>query len=204
MARVLPVLDALAGRLGIPTSIDTYKAAVAEEAVARGASIVNDVSALRYDPALAEVVARGSVGLVLMHNRGRSRDMYQEAAYRSVPDEVAAELQTAIDGAVRAGIARTRLLIDPGLGFAKRAAHSYAALARLDAYSRLDRPVVVGPSRKSFVAAVAGLSEGGRDWGTAAAVTAAVLMGAHIVRVHAVAEMAAVVRVADRIRAGAE
>jgi dihydropteroate synthase len=205
MARVLPVLEGLAGRIGIPLSIDTYKARVADEALVRGAVIVNDISALRYDPALAEVAVRRSAGLILMHSRGRSADMYREAVYRSVPDDVVDELRVAVDRAVAAGVPRERLLIDPGLGFAKRADHSYAALAGLDRLASLDRPLVVGPSRKSFVRRAAGeVRPDGFDPGTAAAVTAAVLMGAHVVRVHAVSHMRAVVGVADRIRAGGE
>ena len=201
LARVVPVLERLAGRVRVPVSMDTYKAEVARVALDHGAVIVNDVSGLLYEPALASVVAERGAALVLMHNRGRSRDMYQEAVYHDVGDEVARELGDRIDAAVDAGVARSRIIIDPGLGFAKRAEHTYAALASLGHLASLDRPTLVGPSRKSFLA---GEGDGGpddREWGTAAAVTAAVLEGAHIVRVHRVHEMVQVVRVADRIRA---
>lgn len=203
LRRVIPVIDGLASRLSIPMSIDTYKADVAKEALEAGAAIVNDISALRYDPGLAPVIAAAGAGLILMHNRGRSRDMYQEAVYESVPDEVVRELGAALGAAADAGVPSDRLLIDPGLGFAKRAEQSYRALACLERLTLLDRPIVVGPSRKSFLQrAVGQASPERRDWGTAAAVTAAVLLGAHVVRVHDVAAMRDVVRTADEIRAG--
>ena len=201
LARVVPVLDRLAGRVRVPVSIDTYKAEVARIALDHGAAIVNDISGLLYDPALAAVVAECGAALVLMHNRGRARDMYREAAYGDVGVEVAGELGDRIAAAIEAGVARSRIIIDPGLGFAKRAEHTYAALVALGRLALLDRPMLVGPSRKSFLS---GDGDGGpddREWGTAAAVTAAVLDGAHIVRVHRVREMVQVVRVADRIRA---
>jgi dihydropteroate synthase len=130
--------------------------------------------------------------------------MYREATYADVPREITSELQMAIRRAVDGGVAREAIIVDPGLGFAKRAEHSYAALASLGALRALDRPVLCGPSRKSFLTAAIGhRSPGEREWATAAAVTASVLLGAHIVRVHRVAEMADVIRVADRIRAAA-
>jgi dihydropteroate synthase len=201
--RVLPAIRALAARLRIPISIDTYKAGIAAAAVAEGAAIVNDVSGLRYEPELAQVVARSGAPLVVMHNRGRSKTMYQEATYADVVAEVAAELEESIGTAVAAGVDRSQLVVDPGIGFAKRAADSYGVLARLpELAAALDRPVLAGPSRKSFMQeALGGRPAPDRDWGTAAAVTAAVLGGAHIVRVHAVGEMAQAVRVAEQIRA---
>jgi dihydropteroate synthase len=205
LARVLPVVQALAGRLRIPLSIDTYKAAVARTCVAGGAAIVNDISGLRFDEGLAGVVAETGAGLVLMHTRGRSGDMYSQATYTDVVDEVGAELEESAQRALAAGVPGDRLILDPGIGFAKRAAHSYGVLARLpEIAARVDRPLLVGPSRKSFMSeALGGRPAVNRDWGTAAAVTAAILAGAHIVRVHAVAEMVQVVRVADEIRKAA-
>lgn len=200
--RVLPVLEQLLPGLSVPVSIDTYKAAVAEAALACGASIVNDISGLRYDPALAGVVARAGAPIVLMHTRGRSRDMYQLATYHDVVDDVLDELRASLAFATGAGIARDQVLVDPGVGFAKQAPHSYEVLARFGEFADLGRPLVVGPSRKSFLARGAGrdVPAAERDWATTAAVTAAVLGGAHIVRVHAVREMVPVVRVADEIR----
>jgi dihydropteroate synthase len=204
LARVVPVLGRLKGRLRVPVSVDTYKGAVAEAAVAAGASIVNDISGLGYDPKLGDVVARAGAGLVLMHTRGRSRDMYGEAGYGDVTAEVLAELQQALVRADRAGVPRERLILDPGIGFAKRAEHSRTVLARLAALARLERPLLVGPSRKSFLAeGQAPLPPADRDWGTAAAVTVSVMGGAHIVRVHNVVAMVQVVRVADALRAAA-
>jgi dihydropteroate synthase len=201
-ARVLPVVEALAKRVTVPISVDTYKAAVAEAALTAGAAIINDVSGLRYEPALGDVVARQRAALVLMHMRGRPKDMYQQASYHDVVAEVLDELRESIAFAAAAGVAREALIVDPGLGFAKEAAHTYEALARIHEFAELGRPVLAGPSRKSFLAKALGsaVTAGGRDWGTGAAVTAAALAGAHIVRVHAVAHMVHVVRVADEIR----
>ncbi len=196
--RVVPVLERLAGCVRVPVSIDTYKAEVARVAIDHGATIVNDISGLLYEPALAAVVADRNAGLILMHNRGRSRGMYRQACYIDVGAEVAGELSGSIDTAVRAGVSRSRIIIDPGLGFAKRTEHNYAALTALDRLAALDRPVLVGPSRKSFLAGTDALGPDDREWGTAAAVTAAILQGAHIVRVHRVPEMVQVVEVADR------
>jgi dihydropteroate synthase len=199
--RVGPVLEGLRGRVAVPLSIDTYKADVARRALDAGAVIVNDISALAYDPQLAGVVARRRAAIVLMHTRGRPREMYAEAVYRDVAAEIAADLAARVRVAEAAGVARDRIILDPGFGFAKRAEHSLDALAGLPVLAELGLPILSGPSRKSFLKA--GLGEvppAGRLWGTAAAVTASVLLGAHIVRVHDVPEMVQVVRVADSIR----
>jgi dihydropteroate synthase len=201
IARILPVIERLQGRLTIPLSVDTYKAGVARAAIAAGAGIVNDISGLGYDPSLGDVVASTGAGLVLMHTRGRSRDMYRDAHYADVVTEVAAELDEAMARAVGAGVPRDHLVLDPGIGFAKQAGHSFAALAGLPRLQALGRPLLIGPSRKSFLTAATGpLQPAARDWATASAVAAAVLLGAHIVRVHAVAPMTQVARVADAIR----
>jgi dihydropteroate synthase len=201
LARVIPVLRRLAGRLRVPVSIDTYKARVAEAALGEGVLIVNDISGLRYDPPIAAVAAAGGAALVLMHTRGRSRAMYREARYAAVVSEVVAELRESMAAAEAAGVPRESLILDPGLGFAKEAGHSLELLARLPELAVLDRPLLVGPSRKSFLTAVVGdRPPAAREFGTAAAVTAAVLGGAHIVRVHAVGDMRDVVRVADAVR----
>ena len=200
--RVLPVIERLASQVRIPISIDTYKASVAKDALAAGASIVNDISGLLYEPELGCVAAEGGAAIVLMHTRGRSKGMYDLARYGDVAAEVARELADAIVRAERAGVPRGSIVLDPGLGFAKRAEHSFELLAHLEKIATLDRPMLVGASRKSFLKAAIGDREpAARDWGTAAAVSASVLLGAHIVRVHEVKEMVDVVRVADRIRA---
>jgi dihydropteroate synthase len=200
--RVIPVIEALARRVDVPISIDTYKASTADAALAAGASIVNDISGLRYEPELADVVARRGAAIILMHTRGRSRDMYEQASYGDVVAEVLDELRESMSFATAAGIAKGSTLVDPGLGFAKEAPHSFEVLARLDEFGELGCPLVVGPSRKSFLARALGgtVPATSRDWATAAAVTAAVLAGAHVVRVHAVSEMLQVARVADEIR----
>jgi dihydropteroate synthase len=202
LARILPVLTAIRNRMRIPISIDTYKAAVARAALDAGAAIVNDVGGHGHQPELARVVAQAGAVLVLMHTRGTPKTMSSEAVYKDVVAEVTAELRQRMQSARDAGVTIDRLIVDPGLGFAKLPSHSYGVLAGLsEIASALDRPVLVGPSRKSFLRdALGGRPAPERDWGTAAAVAAAVLGGAHIVRVHAVAEMAQVVRVAEEIR----
>jgi dihydropteroate synthase len=202
LARVLPVINGLARRIRVPISVDTYRAAVARVVLDAGASIINDISGLRYEPELAAVVADFRAALVLMHMRGRPKTMYAEAVYGNLMAEVEAELRASISSAATAGVPLDRVIVDPGVGFAKRPHDSYGVLARLPALAAaIDRPVLVGPSRKSFMRdALGGRAAPERDWGTAAAVTAAVLAGAHIVRVHAVSEMTQVVRVAEEIR----
>ena len=203
MRRVLPVIERLAAETDVPLSIDTYKASVARAAIARGASIINDISGLQYDPDLGAVAAETGTPLVLMHTRGRSREMYEQAVYTDVIREVRAELSAAIDRAISAGVRRDAIILDPGFGFAKRPEHSFELLARLQELAELDRPILSGASRKSFLKIALGErlpSE--REWGTAAAVAASVMLGSHIVRVHGVREMVDVVKVADRLRAG--
>jgi len=206
--RVVPVIEAFARQSYLPVSVDTYKAVTAEAALDAGATIVNDVSGLRADPDLAGLVAARRAALVLMHHRGRSADMYRHAHYESVVAEVARELGEGLEIARRAGVPGDAVILDPGLGFAKRAEHSLDMLAALDAapLRALGRPWLVGPSRKSFLDAALGASVAppDRDWATAAAVTAAILLGAHVVRVHRVPEMVQVARVADMIKAARE
>jgi dihydropteroate synthase len=199
--RIAPVLERLRGRVSVPISVDTYKAEVATKALAAGATIVNDVSGLTFDPDLASVVARHGAAIVLMHTRSRSDDMYARAQYDDVVRDVIRELGERGAAARAAGIDEARVIYDPGIGFAKRAEQSFEVLARFAEFAALGRPLLAGPSRKSFLKAALGdAPPAARVWGTAAAVTAAVLAGAHIVRVHDVAEMTQVVRVADAIR----
>jgi dihydropteroate synthase len=202
--RLRPVLKGVRARLGIPISIDTYKAETARRALDEGVAIVNDISGLRYDAALGPLVAARGAALVLMHTRGRSRDMYGDAHYTDVVTDVARELQRSLERAIGAGVPWDRMVLDPGLGFAKKAEHSMTALAATARFAALGRPLLIGPSRKSFLTSATGpLPAAARDWATSAAVTAAVLGGAHIVRVHRVAEMAQVVKVADALRSAA-
>ncbi|MFP5379356.1 MAG: dihydropteroate synthase [Vicinamibacteria bacterium] len=201
-ARLLPVLRRLRGQIAIPLSVDTYKADVARQALDEGAVIVNDVSGLEYDPSLGDVVAARGAALVLMHTRGRSSAMYQQAVYDDVVADVARELTRRVEAAMGRGVPWDSLILDPGIGFAKRAAESARVLARFDAFAALGRPLLAGPSRKSFLSeAAGGRPAAERDWATAGAVAAAALAGAHIVRVHHVEAMAQVARVADLLRA---
>jgi dihydropteroate synthase len=202
--RVLPVLEGLRGKLRIPISLDTQKAVVAEAGIAAGAEIINDVSGLRSDPGIAEVVRRHRAALVLMHMRGTPKTMHRGPFAPNVMGDVATGLRAAIGRATRARIARNRILIDPGIGFGKDYAQNFEVLLHLSELARLGYPLVVGTSKKVFVGwALAGkgdpLPADQRGWGTAATITAAILGGAHIVRAHDVAEMVQVARVADAV-----
>jgi dihydropteroate synthase len=200
--RVAPVIEALASRGAGVLSVDTTKAAVARAALDAGAHIVNDVSGFRFDPELPRLVAERGVPAILMHLRGDFATMHAESRYARIGREVGAELGQAIGRAVAAGVAREQLVVDPGIGFSKRAGQSLELLRSLPELLGLDRPLLVGPSRKSFLGAVLDRPPEARVWGTAAAVAAAILGGAHLVRVHDVAEMRDVARVCDAILAG--
>jgi len=203
LRRVIPVIERVAARCRLPISIDTSKAEVARRALAAGAAMVNDVTALRGDPAMAGVVADAGVPVVLMHMRGTPSTMQRRPRYRALMNDLLRFFRERISAATAAGIDRRRILIDPGIGFGKTVAHNLEILQRLELLARLGRPILVGPSRKSFLGRLAGdLPVDRRLEGTAAAVTAAVLHGAQMVRVHDVAEMVRVVRVADAIKRG--
>ncbi|MGA7915046.1 MAG: dihydropteroate synthase, partial [Candidatus Acidiferrales bacterium] len=205
LRRVLPVLAALRGKLGIPISVDTSKSQVAEAAAAAGAEILNDVTALRHDPQIAEVAGRRKLPLILMHMRGEPATMQKKPFARDVLRDVIAGLRRAVAAARRAGLAKSQLILDPGIGFGKSYAQNCELLSRLPELARLHFPILVGTSRKSFIGgALQGdrsraAKENDRIWGTAATVAASILQGAHIVRVHDVAEMAQVARVSDAI-----
>ena len=205
LERVLPVLRALRGRLRIPISIDTRKAAVALAAIDAGAEIVNDISALHFDPAMAEIVRRTRAGVVLMHMRGTPQTMQQGPFARDVLRDVRGGLQSAVTRAHAAGISRRQIVLDPGIGFGKNYAQNFQLLAQFAKLAPLGYPLLAGPSRKGFIGAALGSAKNPappseRVWGTAATVAAAILAGAHIIRVHDVAEMVQVARIADAIR----
>jgi dihydropteroate synthase len=208
LRRVLPVVAALAGH-GIAVSIDTTRASVATAALAAGAGMVNDVSGGLADPAMARVVADAGVPWVLMHRRGDSRDMYAEATYDDVVADVRRELCARVDAALAAGVAAERIVVDPGLGFAKQPAHDLALLAGLDRITGLGFPVLVGASRKRFLGALLAAPDGrprppdGRDTATLAASVLAARAGAWGVRVHDVAGNADAVRVVAAVAADA-
>jgi dihydropteroate synthase len=205
LARVLPVLQALRGRLKIPVSIDTQKSEVAEAALDAGAQIINDTSGLKNDPRIAEVAARRRVPLILMHMRGEPRTMQAGPFARDVLKDVIQGLRKSMAATRRAGVAKSQIILDPGIGFGKSFAQNYELLQKLPELAKLGYPLLVGTSRKGFLGAT--LTRDGRPappeeriWGTAATVTASILNGAHIVRVHDVAEMVQVARVADCLR----
>ncbi|MDD5309675.1 MAG: dihydropteroate synthase [Deltaproteobacteria bacterium] len=189
LARVLPVIRALAGRCHAVISVDTTKPEVAREAAKVGAKIINDVSMLRDGPALAEVAAETGAELVLMHSRGTPADMQDDIRYGDVVEDVARELLEAAGRAEAAGVDASRVWIDPGLGFAKTVEHNLELLARLPELAALGYRVLVGPSRKSFIGALTGAPVNDRLGGSAAAVALAVMGGAAAVRVHDVAIM---------------
>jgi len=200
--RILPVLEGLRGRLKIPISVDTRRAAVAELALRAGAEIINDISGLKNDPKIAEVAARHGVPLILMHMRGEPRTMQVGPFARDVMKDVIQGLRWSVAAARKAGVAKSQIILDPGIGFGKSFAQNYELLQKLPQLAKLGYPLLVGTSRKGFLGAA--LARDGkpappeeRIWGTAATVTASILIGAHIVRVHDVGEMVQVARVAD-------
>ena len=203
IARLLPVLEALRGRLKIPISVDTRKAAVAEIALGAGAEILNDVTGLRHDPRLAEVAAQHGAGLVLMHMRGTPETMQKMPFAKDVLQDVIAGLRKSIVAARQAGVAKSRIVVDPGIGFGKSFEQNYELLAKLPELAKLRYPLLVGTSRKGFIGKTLASKQGKaapadqRIWGTATTVAASILNGAHIVRVHDVLEMAQVARIAD-------
>jgi dihydropteroate synthase len=198
--RVVPVIERLRGRgLRTPLSIDTSKAEVARAALEAGADLVNDVTGLA-DPALAAVVAGAGAPVVLMHLRGTPADMASHASYADLLGEVAAELRRALARAAGAGIPEERIILDPGLGFAKTPAQTVELLARVGELRALGRPLLVGPSRKRFIGELTGAPVGDRLAGTLAAVTACVLAGVELIRVHDVAAARQAAQVALALR----
>jgi dihydropteroate synthase len=196
LRRLVPVMKRLRGRLSIPVSVDTYKAEVAERALEHGAEIINDPSGLTLDPQLAKTVVQHDSGLILNHMRGRPETWAKLPPLPDVMGTIIRDLEATVNRARSAGVDRSRIVLDPGLGFGKRKEQNSEILARLPELARLELPLMAGPSRKAFLAQE---TESETRFATAAAVTAAVLGGAHIVRVHDVAEMRAAVQIADEV-----
>ena len=205
--RVVPVIAALAGRIWAPISIDTAKAAVAQAALQAGAAMINDISALRFDPHMGRVAAEFGAPVILMHMRGEPRTMQVDPHYAELVTDITGFLSEAAAAAERQGIPRERLIVDPGIGFGKTPDHNLQLIKRLRELAALDLPILVGPSRKWFIRRLL-KPDGAKDispllpvvaTGTQAAVTAAILNGAHIVRVHDVADTVATVKVVDAI-----
>ncbi|HEY6386207.1 MAG TPA: dihydropteroate synthase [Candidatus Acidoferrum sp.] len=202
--RILPVLEGLRGRLKIPISVDTRRSAVAELALRAGTEIINDVSGLKSDARIAEIAAKYAVPLILMHMRGEPGTMQRRPFARDVMRNVFRGLRESVARARKAGVAKSQIILDPGIGFGKSYSQNYELLQKLPQLAALGYPLLVGSSRKGFLGAT--LARDGtpappeeRIWGTAATVTASTLGGAHIVRVHDVAEMVQVAKVADCI-----
>jgi dihydropteroate synthase len=196
LRRLIPVLKRLRGRLAIPISVDTYKAEVAERAIEHGAEIINDPSGLTFEPQLAKIVSLHDAGLILNHMRGRPETWAKLPPLPDVMGTIARDLEATASRARHAGIDRAKIVIDPGIGFGKRKEQNSAILARLRELARLDLPIMVGPSRKSFLTQPTPQET---QFATAAAVTISILGGAHLVRVHDLPEMRAAANVADEV-----
>lgn len=200
LARIVPLIERLSGELAVPISVDTYKARVAEKAVQAGASIINDISGLRFSPDMAKVAADTGAALVIMHIKGTPRNMQQNPVYTDVINEIVAYLEEGIEIAEKAGVDREKLLVDPGIGFGKTLEHNLTILNRLEEFAVLGRPIVLGTSRKKFIGTVLGIPTADqRIDGTAATVALGIERGASVVRVHDVARMAQVARMTDAI-----
>jgi len=197
--RILPVIEKLMPKLTIPISIDTTKASVAEAALARGARIINDISGCRFDPQMPEIAARYKAGLVLMHIKGEPRTMQDQPHYENVMNEIKTYLEKSMDIAFRAGVRRQQIVIDPGIGFGKRLQDNFQILRELRILTKLGVPILVGPSRKSMIGKVLDAPPEERLEGTLAAVSAAILNGAAIIRVHDVRANVRAAKIADAI-----
>jgi len=197
--RVVPVIERLAKKLDIPISIDSSKAEVAKRALHAGADIINDISALRADDQMAEVAAKAGCPIILMHMKGTPADMQQSPAYGSLVDEILSFLEESIDIATEAGIASDKIIIDPGIGFGKTLSDNLQIINRADEFKVLGKPLLIGPSRKSFIGEILDDKEADRLEGTLAACTLAMARGVHIIRVHDVKEAARAAKISDAI-----
>jgi dihydropteroate synthase len=202
LRRVIPVIKALAQETELTVSIDTYKSEVARLAIEAGATMVNDVSALRFDPGMGPLVAEADLPIVLMHMKGTPRDMQVNPTYEDVIGEILAFLRKAVEEAHSVGIRKELVIIDPGIGFGKSFGDNLRILRELDAFSSLGQPIMVGTSNKAFIGHTLGLPPDSRDAGTMATVAAAVMNGADIVRVHNVKTAKETVRMIDAIKSG--
>ena len=196
LRRLVPVLKRLRDKLSVPVCVDTYKGAIADKAIELGVEIINDPSSLTFDPHLARVAALHSAGLILNHMRGSPETWAKLPPLKDCMGAITHDLDACVHRAVQSGVDRTHIVIDPGLGFGKRKEQNSEVVARLRQLGELDLPILIGPSRKSFLAQA---DADGTEFATAAAVTAAILRGAHIVRVHDVRNMKIVAQVADQI-----
>lgn len=199
--RVVPVIEALAKELSVPISVDTYKSAVAEAAVLAGASMINDISGLRFDKKMPGVVAKNEVPVVIMHIKGTPKDMQQNPGYTSLVPEIMDYLHESVEIARGAGIRDNMIIIDPGIGFGKTVGHNLEIIHRLREFEGFEKPILLGPSRKAFIGkTLGGLPVTERLEGTAAAAAIGIFNGANMVRVHDVKEMVRIAKVADAIK----
>ena len=209
--RTIPVIKAVARKIDAPISIDTCKSEVAAEALKNGAAMINDITGLRGDRRMADVAVKFGVPVIAMHINGTPQTMQRDIHYTSLIDDILMSLQESVSLAVKAGVARDKIIIDPGIGFGKTTAHNLEILNKLESFKVLGRPILVGPSRKSFIVNTlksgnmsdADIESSGRLMGTAAAGAIAIINGANIVRVHDVKEMVQVARIADAIKSAA-
>lgn len=200
LERVMPVIEAIAGSIKVPITIDTRKSKVAEEAIKKGASIINDISGLRYDREMGRIAAKYGVSLIVMHMKGTPKDMQAKASYRNLVQEILDSLRESMDIGRRAGVDKEKIIIDPGIGFGKTVEHNLEILNRLGEFKALGRPICVGTSRKSFIGKVLGLDDPKeRLAGTLASCAIAVIKGANMLRVHDVKEAVQAARIADSI-----
>jgi dihydropteroate synthase len=202
LRRVIPVIEAIAPKVAVPISIDTYKAKVASEALQAGASIVNDISGLRFDPDLARVVSENGAGLILMHIKGTPKTMQLDPHYEDVILEIKEFLKESIKKAESEGVHPDSIVIDPGIGFGKKLNHNLEIFRRLRELEELGKPILVGPSRKSFIGEILGVPVSERLYGTLGAVAYCALKGVHIVRVHDVKAVRQVLDIIDAIESG--
>ncbi len=200
--RVIPVVQALRKNLRIPISIDTCKADVARQALKAGASIINDISALRFDPDMISVAAEAGVPVILMHMQGSPRDMQANPTYENLIPEILDFLKGAMDKGVAGGIGKDMIIVDPGIGFGKTFDHNLQIIRELAQFNALERPILLGPSNKAFIGHILHKEPHDRDTGSMAAVAAGVLNGAHIVRVHNVKKTMETVKMIDAIKRG--
>lgn len=198
LSRILPVIRSVVSQTDVPVSVDTYKASVARSAIEAGAVMVNDITGFHADPAMAQTVAEGGASAALMHIRGNPQTMQLQPAYKDLFGEISQYLREGIELATRAGV--RQILVDPGIGFGKTPEHNLKLLGKLDRFAFLGYPILVGPSRKSFLGTILSLPIGERLEGTLASVVAAILHGANVVRVHDVKEAKRAALVADAIK----
>ena len=201
LERILPVLQEVRKQVSVLISIDTYKSVVARETLKEGADIVNDISAFGFDPELPQVVADWDAAVVLMHMRGTPQTMQEIPPSQDIFEEVQSDLKAAVSKAFEHGISKERMILDPGIGFGKTVEDNCKILNRLSFLETFDLPIMVGTSRKSFLGKILGLPAQERIWGSAASVAIAIMRGAHIVRLHDVAEMDQVAQISDAVLA---